>query len=88
MSSFDYGLSELVKQDLITQEDAIRTSDNPNDMRRAAHASSIRGLRPQFQTHVVGVVAGADGVLLGDEVLLDQFQQTIVEAPACPSGRN
>ncbi|HEY3999303.1 MAG TPA: hypothetical protein VGO93_10585, partial [Candidatus Xenobia bacterium] len=33
MQSFDYGLLELVKADLITPEDAVRTSDNPNDMR-------------------------------------------------------
>jgi twitching motility protein PilU len=33
MQSFDHALLDLVKADLITQEDAIRTSDNPNDMR-------------------------------------------------------
>ncbi|MHB2019289.1 MAG: PilT/PilU family type 4a pilus ATPase [Candidatus Xenobia bacterium] len=33
MQSFDHHLLELFKQDLITAEDAIRTSDNPNDMR-------------------------------------------------------
>lgn len=46
MQSFDHSLLELVKSDLITQEDAIRTSDNPNDMRLKLRTNPVYRNQP------------------------------------------